>query len=102
MNDRGSTFLLCERSRFDDSFARYPSLPVLRCPGFEPLQDRVDPVDPADASGELADAASDADSRDLTEDRILSGPTPPAPETDRPGGDAGSVADRGRTRRGNP
>ena len=33
---RGSTFLLCERSRTQPSFPRYPRLPVLRCGGFEP------------------------------------------------------------------
>jgi hypothetical protein len=33
---RGSTFLLCERSRLDRRFPRYPSLPVLACAGYEP------------------------------------------------------------------
>jgi hypothetical protein len=33
---RGSTFLLCERSRNDPRYPRYPPLPVFRCPGFEP------------------------------------------------------------------
>jgi hypothetical protein len=33
---RGSRFYLCGRSRFDDRFARYPRLPVLRCVGYEP------------------------------------------------------------------
>ncbi|MFN8180078.1 MAG: hypothetical protein U0167_19250 [bacterium] len=32
---RGSEFLLCERSRTDPRFARYPPLPVRECPGFE-------------------------------------------------------------------
>ena len=31
-----SVFWLCERSRTDASYARYPRLPMLRCPGFEP------------------------------------------------------------------
>jgi hypothetical protein len=31
-----STFYLCERSFTDPRFARYPRLPVLRCPGFTP------------------------------------------------------------------
>lgn len=35
-NRRGSSFFLCERSRVDPSFRRYPPLPVLRCRGFEP------------------------------------------------------------------
>lgn len=32
---RGSRFYLCERSREDDSYPRYPRLPVVQCPGFE-------------------------------------------------------------------
>jgi hypothetical protein len=32
---RGSRFLLCERSRTDSRFPRYPRLPVLACDGFE-------------------------------------------------------------------
>jgi hypothetical protein len=32
---RGSRFWLCERSRTDPRFPRYPGLPVLRCAGFE-------------------------------------------------------------------
>jgi hypothetical protein len=39
-NTRGSVFSLCERSRDDPDFRRYPQLPVLRCPGFEPTEDR--------------------------------------------------------------
>jgi hypothetical protein len=35
-NTRGSVFSLCERSRSDERFPRYPPLPVLECPGFEP------------------------------------------------------------------
>lgn len=30
-----SQFLLCERSRTDPSYARYPRLPMLACAGFE-------------------------------------------------------------------
>ena len=32
---RGSVFLLCERSRTDPAYPRYPTLPRLRCAGFE-------------------------------------------------------------------
>ena len=32
---RGSRFILCERSRTDPTFARYPRLPVLACRGYE-------------------------------------------------------------------
>jgi hypothetical protein len=35
-NTRGSVFSLCERSRVDPAFPRYPRLPVLSCSGFEP------------------------------------------------------------------
>jgi hypothetical protein len=35
-NTRGSVFSLCQRSRTDRAFPRYPRLPVARCPGFEP------------------------------------------------------------------
>jgi hypothetical protein len=35
-NSRGSVFSLCERSRTDPAFRRYPRIPVLRCSGFEP------------------------------------------------------------------
>ncbi|HEU5253975.1 MAG TPA: hypothetical protein VFU16_11690 [Solirubrobacterales bacterium] len=34
-NTRGSVFSLCERSREDPAYARYPRLPVLSCPGWE-------------------------------------------------------------------
>jgi hypothetical protein len=34
-NTRGSTFSLCERSRTDPAYARYPRLPVDRCRGHE-------------------------------------------------------------------
>jgi hypothetical protein len=34
-NTRGSVFSLCERSRTDPAFPRYPRLPVVECSGFE-------------------------------------------------------------------
>jgi hypothetical protein len=34
-NDRGSIFLLCERSFDDPTFPKYPRLPVLDCRGYE-------------------------------------------------------------------
>ena len=39
-NTRGSTFSLCERSKTDPSYPRYPRLPVTRCAGYEPRPDR--------------------------------------------------------------
>jgi len=36
VNRRDSRFYLCDRSRQDPRFPRYPRLPVLRCPGYVP------------------------------------------------------------------
>lgn len=33
-----SEFLLCERSKHDPSYPRYPRLPVRECAGFEPVR----------------------------------------------------------------
>jgi hypothetical protein len=33
-SDRGSTFILCELSKTDKRFAKYPRLPVLACSGY--------------------------------------------------------------------
>jgi hypothetical protein len=38
-NTRGSVFSLCERSRTDPDYPRYPRIPVLSCPGFEQVRD---------------------------------------------------------------
>jgi hypothetical protein len=35
---RGSLFSLCQLSAVEPSFPRYPTLPVLRCPGYEPVE----------------------------------------------------------------
>ncbi|MET0559087.1 MAG: hypothetical protein ABW065_10510 [Solirubrobacterales bacterium] len=34
-NTRGSVFSLCERSRSDPAYPRYPRIPVLSCLGFQ-------------------------------------------------------------------
>jgi hypothetical protein len=34
-NTRGSVFSLCERSRTEPEFPRYPRVPVLECAGYE-------------------------------------------------------------------
>lgn len=34
-NARSSSFYLCQRADDDSRYRRYPSLPVLRCPGHE-------------------------------------------------------------------
>ena len=35
-SSKGSVFYLCQLSLTDPRFARYPPLPVLRCPGYQP------------------------------------------------------------------
>jgi hypothetical protein len=35
VTDRGSRFYICERSRRDERFPRYPRLPVVACVGWE-------------------------------------------------------------------
>jgi hypothetical protein len=37
-NTRGSAFSLCERSKTDPRYPKYPRVPVLECPGFEPRE----------------------------------------------------------------
>ena len=39
-NDRGSRFYMCQLSLSDPRFRRYPSLPVLECPGYVPVPPR--------------------------------------------------------------
>jgi hypothetical protein len=39
VRSKRSTFWLCERSKTDPRFPRYPTLPVVRCAGFEPHPD---------------------------------------------------------------
>jgi hypothetical protein len=38
-NTRGSTFSLCELSKVDPNFPRYPRLPVRTCAGFSRRED---------------------------------------------------------------
>ena len=45
-NTRGSVFSLCERSKTDPAYPRYPRVPVLSCPGFEPATDPPAPSPP--------------------------------------------------------
>lgn len=42
-----SRFYLCRRSRTDSRFPRYPRLPVLECPGYEPEPERPGEEGPA-------------------------------------------------------
>ncbi|MEA2409875.1 MAG: hypothetical protein QOC77_436 [Thermoleophilaceae bacterium] len=40
-NTRGSSFSLCKRSKDEpDRYPRYPRVPVLACPGYEPVSSR--------------------------------------------------------------
>jgi hypothetical protein len=40
-NTRGSVFSLCRRSRDEpERFPRYPRVPVMRCVGYEPVDER--------------------------------------------------------------
>jgi hypothetical protein len=43
-NTRGSSFSLCERSKTDASFPRYPRLPVRECRGYERGAADADPT----------------------------------------------------------
>jgi hypothetical protein len=40
---RGSTFVLCDLSRTDVRFPRYPALPIISCAGFEAGSTRSEP-----------------------------------------------------------
>ena len=37
---RGSTFYLCQLALTDPRFPKYPTLPVIRCDGYEPPAER--------------------------------------------------------------
>jgi hypothetical protein len=40
-NTRGSSFSLCERSRTQPDYPRYPRVPIVACPGYEPRERRA-------------------------------------------------------------
>jgi hypothetical protein len=42
VSGKGSRFVLCELSRTDRRFPRYPQLPVLACTGYEAAPSRSD------------------------------------------------------------
>jgi hypothetical protein len=48
-NTRGSSFSMCERSKTDPGYPKYPRLPVVECAGFEP-------AGPEDGEGSAANA----------------------------------------------
>jgi hypothetical protein len=39
VNDRGTRFYFCERSKTDPRFPRYPALPIVTCAGYVPAPD---------------------------------------------------------------
>ena len=41
---RGSQFVLCERSRTDPAFPKYPPLPVIACAGYAAKSEGEEPV----------------------------------------------------------
>lgn len=47
---RGSVFILCQRSKLDPAFPRYPRLPVQRCHGHEREADDMRRSQPGGAS----------------------------------------------------
>ena len=47
-SDRGSEFWLCERSRTDPAYPRFPGLPVRVCAGYEPGVRPQAPIRPPD------------------------------------------------------
>jgi hypothetical protein len=49
-NTRGSVFSLCERSRTDKRFPRYPRIPVGSCVGFELRLDGEPPAESGPAT----------------------------------------------------
>src|SRR3954468_11134576 len=51
-NTRGSTFIMCERGlRGEPGYAKYPRLPVLACPGYQPAKCGDDPGGPGPRDG---------------------------------------------------
>src|SRR5262249_41804670 len=68
-NDRGSTFYLCERSKTDPGFPRYPRLPVVSCVGYDRSMHTIQParlrpgVSPSAIVDHSRDAAAAGDHR---------------------------------------
>jgi len=48
---KGAVFLRCRRSATDSRFPKYPRLPVVQCPGFQPAAAHEDPGTPDDRAG---------------------------------------------------
>jgi len=50
-NRRGSVFYRCARAETDPTYARYPSLPMRACPGYEPAAPSGDTSRPSGTGG---------------------------------------------------
>ncbi len=57
VSGKGSRFVLCERSRTDAAFPRYPRLPVTACTGYEPVAGPDERPDLDASGGSLLDSA---------------------------------------------
>jgi hypothetical protein len=42
-NERGSRFILCNLSKTDPTFPKYPRLPVVACSGYRKIEDPAEP-----------------------------------------------------------
>ncbi len=38
-NTRGSVFVMCELSKVDDGYPKYPPVPIIQCDGYRPPED---------------------------------------------------------------
>jgi hypothetical protein len=54
VESRRSTFLLCRRGLTDPAYRKYPSLPVVACPGFENAAEPPDAESQPDPDGKLS------------------------------------------------
>jgi hypothetical protein len=52
VSNRGSVFYLCDRSRTDPNYPKYPRLPVIACAGWDRIDAERHPHSPADLDGE--------------------------------------------------
>ena len=43
---KGSRFVMCDLSKIDSRFTKYPLLPVLQCAGFLPQKEMLSPQSP--------------------------------------------------------
>jgi hypothetical protein len=46
-SSKGSFFIMCGRAKTDPRFSKYPVLPMMRCPGYEPRPEEDNALDGA-------------------------------------------------------